>query len=145
MAVLIKVYKDAAIIAETLHEIEKACFSRPTSTNGFLQSIDTDYYLYFKDGCAAGFLSFKKAADEGYIQNLAVLPEYRKKGIAFSLLKKLLESSKNLKFITLEVRQSNTSAINLYKKLGFSTVGVRKNFYRSPTENADIMTYYIGE
>ena len=46
----------------------------------------------------------------------------------------------NLAFVSLEVRESNQNAINLYDKLGFKKEGLRKNFYRMPTENAIIMT-----
>ena len=79
--------------------------------------------------------------DEVCISNVAVLPEYRRKGIAKALLNALYERVKpNASFITLEVRESNLGAIALYSELGYKNVGMRKNFYSDPTENAILMT-----
>ena len=80
--------------------------------------------------------------DEAYITNVAVFPEYRKMGVGTALLNKVfaLKDELNLSFVSLEVRQSNLSAIRLYEKLGFKTEGTRKNFYTNPLENALIMT-----
>ena len=75
---------------------------------------------------------------EGYVTNVAVLPDFRRQGIAEMLIKKQLENDMN--FISLEVRKSNLPAISLYKKLGFETVGIRPHFYTSPDEDAVIMT-----
>ncbi len=67
---------------------------------------------------------------EGYVTNVAVLPEYRRQGIAQKLILKELENEMN--FITLEVRKSNAPAINLYQKMGFENVGVRPSLlYRT--------------
>ena len=75
---------------------------------------------------------------EGYVTNVAVLPEYRRRGIAQRLISAQLENEMN--FITLEVRKSNTPAIRLYEKTGFENVGIRPHFYTSPDEDAVIMT-----
>ena len=85
--------------------------------------------------------------DEGYITNVAVLPEVRRLHVADALMDKLEEVSaaKGLSFITLEVRESNFPAISLYRKHGYETAGVRKNYYQSPSENALIMTKTLCE
>ena len=72
--------------------------------------------------------------DEGYITNIAVLPEYQGLGIGKALMKKLDDLAKleNLSFISLEVRTTNQKAISLYEKFGYKTEGVRKNFYTDP-------------
>ena len=80
--------------------------------------------------------------DEGYITNVAVASKFRRCGIAQNLLKKIIAfaQSQRLSFISLEVRVSNAAAISLYEKFGFEKVGLRRNFYTLPQENAVIMT-----
>ena len=92
-----------------------------------------------------GFISMYCAVDEGYICNIAVEKSHRKQGIGTSLISEIITYSqnKNLKFLTLEVRESNTETVKFYEKLGFEKLGVRKNFYLNPTENAVIMTLYF--
>lgn len=68
---------------------------------------------------------------------------YRRKGIAQLLMGKLWEYAEEFAaFVTLEVRESNLPAISLYEKLGYERVGLRKNFYSSPVENAVLMTKF---
>ena len=80
--------------------------------------------------------------DEGYITNVAVKKDCRNCGIGKELLSKVDKKADalGLSFISLEVRQSNVAAISLYEKQGYKNEGVRKNFYKSPVENAIIMT-----
>ena len=80
--------------------------------------------------------------DEGYVTNIAVLPDYRRKGIASALLEQCISAAKqkNLSFVSLEVRKSNLAAIKLYEKFEFKIEGERKNFYECPKEDAYIMT-----
>jgi ribosomal-protein-alanine N-acetyltransferase len=81
-------------------------------------------------------------AGEGYVTNVAVSPESRRKGVASALVKALLDyGEKNgLELLTLEVRESNFAARQLYAGFGFVPVGRRKAFYEEPTEDAIIMT-----
>ena len=85
--------------------------------------------------------------DEGYITNVAVSPDCRRQGIGRALIAELAERAKRagLAFVTLEVRASNTPAIALYEGAGFKPVGVRKNFYTAPSEDAVLMTLYLKE
>lgn len=83
--------------------------------------------------------------DEGYLSNIAVSPEHRRQGIAEALLKALLvrASARKLSFVTLEVRAGNIPAQTLYRKLGFTEVGVRRGYYEHPKEDAVLMTLYL--
>ena len=82
---------------------------------------------------------------QGYITNVAVFEQYRGKGIASALMEKIIgyAEKNNMEFISLEVRQSNHPAISLYLKYGFKKMGIRKNFYNKPCEDAVIMTRYF--
>ena len=84
--------------------------------------------------------------DEGNLLDIAVDEKYRRQGIARKLFKELFKvaDEKKLSFITLEVRESSTPAISLYEAHGFERVGVRKNYYSKPTENAVLMTKYFN-
>ena len=88
------------------------------------------------------FLNESLLLNGGHIGD-GVVPSERRKGIATSLIRKLIEygAENNLDYITLEVRQSNIPAINLYSNNGFEKVGVRKKYYSTPTEDAILMNY----
>ena len=125
-------------------EIEKICFSSPWSREDLEKqiNIETSHFLVaVEDGRAVGYMGLQIFSDEGYVTNVAVLPQYRQRGIAAMLINEQMKNQ--MAFITLEVRQSNTPAINLYTKMGFENVGIRPNFYSNPTENAIIMTKYM--
>ncbi len=134
--------KDAQFIAE----IERRCFSTPWTVEQIISSEDTTAFFLAKDGeKVIGYGGMYTVLDEGYVTNIGVLPEYRRKGIGSKIVKELINFSieKSLSFITLEVRISNVAAIELYKTFEFNEVGRRKNFYRNPTEDAFIMTRYF--
>lgn len=131
---------------DDVYEIEKACFSNPWSRSDLANQLDleTSHFLVADiDGKAVGYMGLQVFSDEGYITNVAVLPEYRGQGIALALINEQLKNK--MDFITLEVRESNTPAIRLYEKAGFENMGIRPKFYSSPTENAIIMTKYFTE
>ena len=75
------------------------------------------------------------------MMNVAVSPEFRRKGIAEALVNALVEALKEQgsHCLTLEVRASNHPARALYEKLGFSHIGTRKNYYRNPKEDGLIL------
>lgn len=131
---------------DDVYEIEKICFSNPWSKENLERQIDTEtshFLVADMDGRAVGYMGLQIFAGEGYVTNVAVLPEYRGRGIAKALIAEQMKN--DMEFITLEVRESNTPAIHLYKKSGFETVGVRPDFYADPTENAVIMTKYMNK
>lgn len=130
--------------AKGINSLEKLCFSQPWSENSIIESMKgSNTFIGIKDGSdIIGYLSFYESLGEGYINNVAVHPEYRRKGIARALLCELIHYaiSSSLSFLTLEVRQSNTAAINLYTAFGFKQEGRRKNYYTAPNEDAIILT-----
>lgn len=135
----IDVLRDAYI--EQVFEIEKLCFSNPWSKEDLAAQLDNEnaYFLVAIDGeKVAGYMGLQIFSGEGYVTNVAVLPQYRGQGIAKSLIAEQMKNE--MEFITLEVRESNIPAISLYTKMGFENVGVRPKFYSNPTENAIIMT-----
>lgn len=92
------------------------------------------------DGEIAGYVVLRKILDEAELLSIAVKPELRRKGIATELMKSLLNEIKDsVRYCFLEVRVSNIKAINLYEKLGFKKVGLRKKYYTLPEEDAIIM------
>lgn len=132
---------------DEVFELEVACFSHPWTKNMFINELAQDtttYKVAEKDGKIVGYMGMYQAADEGNVTNIAVLPEYRRLGIASSLMKSFIASciDKKLCFLTLEVRKSNIGAISLYKKYGFAEVGVRPKYYDN-SEDAILMTRYF--
>ncbi len=125
-------------------DLEKICFSAPWSEKQLIDSAKggTAFFIAETNGEIAGYIGIDTVLDEGYITNVAVFPELRKRGVASALLTytENYARRKGLSFITLEVRISNTSAIKLYEKHGFKKEGQRKNFYINPTEDALILT-----
>lgn len=95
---------------------------------------------FYKDNIV-GYGSMTMAYDHADILYISTNKDYRKIGIANSILNLLTDKCKNLKLdsIFIEVRESNTPAISLYTKCGFSKISERKNYYRSPTETALIL------
>lgn len=134
-----------------LVELEKICFSDPWSETMFLGDLQSEYTCYFgtfdESGFLIGYAGMWLSVDSGEITNVAVHPDYRRKGIACALIDNLIKICKvnNVQFLNLEVRESNCKAISLYNKLGFENVGLRKNYYKNPTENAVLMTKYLFE
>ena len=126
-------------------QLEKACFALPWTFESLYKVLYNPLsvlYVAVFEKDVVGYISMQHIIDEGYIANLAVLPDYRRKGIARALLLKLVDyaNKQNLVFLTLEVRKSNSAAIDLYKSLGFANEGERKGFYDHPKEDAFIMT-----
>ena len=125
-------------------ELEKVCFSFPWSEKSIEEGMDygATFFKAEYNGEFAGYIGVTAVSGEGYINNIAVDPDLRKKGIGAMLLDRAVVFSRQQKldFLSLEVRESNLTAINLYKKAGFKKQGVRKNFYDNPKEDGIIMT-----
>src|SRR5574344_204842 len=125
-------------------ELEKECFSLPWSADSVVESLNQDCTLFLKaeyEGQIVGYIGLYRFFDEGDITNIAVTSLYRRNNIAKKLIESIIEKCKNLGVheITLEVRESNIKAISLYEKTGFVDIGIRKDFYEKPIENAKIM------
>ena len=98
-----------------------------------------------KEQQVIGFCAFSVVKEEANLNMILVHPQYRKKGIAGAMLSEILNKLKeqNVQEAYLEVRALNEVAFNLYKKLGFEQVGLRKNFYKNPEDDALIMHCYL--
>lgn len=124
--------------------IENSSFSTPWSREAFERDMNNDMAMYLcieYDKKIVAYAGFWKVFDEAHVTNVAVLPEYRGKGISKVLMHSLfnLACTNNIDRMTLEVRESNYVAINLYTRLGFDNCGKRPNYYRQPSEDAIIM------
>ena len=99
------------------------------------------YVAREQDGTISAYVGMQYAADEGSITNVATHPDFRRCGRARAVLDALLRyaGAHGIQSVFLEVRPSNAAAIALYSHYGFEVVGRRKNFYRTPTEDALIM------
>ena len=100
------------------------------------------YVVAVQDEEVVGFAGLQQVLDEGYITNIAVAESCRRQGLGRAMLSALVDHCREngAAFLTLEVRQSNAAAISLYESMGFLPEGLRKNFYRQPTEDAILMT-----
>lgn len=135
-------------IADILN-VERECFIKPWSEKMFKEEIEgkfSHYYVIEEDGHAVGYMGMWSLSGEGHITNVAVSKAHRNKGYAKALISHFIEIAKreNLDFLTLEVKESNTPAISLYKSFGFTQVGVRKNYYEN-SEDALLLTKFFGE
>ena len=133
-------------------ELERLCFSVPWSRNMLAEELENQCAAFLTalnaaTGKVVGYAGLLVAADEGYITNVAVFPEYRRQGIAAKLLKVFCDfaAGRHLAFLTLEVRPSNAAAIALYEGFGFAEAGRRRNYYDLPKEDALILTKYYTE
>ena len=145
------------VIAKMTHEhmadicaIEKDCFSHPWTEISYREVLADPNVLALvavENGKTLGYVSVQTVLDEGYLGNLAVSKDARRRGIAGMLLAALFDvaQAKKLSFLTLEVRDSNLAARALYEKYGFQYVGRRPSFYSSPTEDGLLMTKYFTD
>ena len=129
-------------------KIEEACFSHPWSRQSVESELGNENSVFIaavEGEKVIGYIGMSVVIDEGYIFNVAVNADFRRKGVGTALINELVTYGKknNLCFITLEVRESNQAAISLYSDFGFIKVGERKNYYSDPAENAILMTKYF--
>ena len=125
-------------------ELEKICFSDPWSERSVASELENPLSLWLvaQEGeRVAGYIGSQSVMGESDMMNVAVHPDFRRRGIAEALCRALVEAlkEKGNHCLTLEVRASNAPAISLYEKLGFTQVGLRKNYYRNPKEDALIL------
>ena len=139
-------------------EIERESISPPWTHGGLLSEILSDDSFFelaergdsfeLEDGSRVpplqtilGFVILRRIADEGELLQIAVDSEYRRRGIADTLIESALGWAHDcgISKIYLEVRKSNNAAIKLYKKHGFKRAGIRKDYYIEPIEDAVVM------
>jgi len=132
-----------------IEALEKACFSLPWTAEQLESQLKDDRHEFIAavtpDGTVLGYVGMMFVLDEGYISNVAVGPDHRRRGIADALITRLMALCRahGLSFVTLEVRAGNAPAVALYAKHGFQPVGLRKNYYERPREDALLMTKFF--
>ena len=126
-------------------QLESICFgSAAWSEKSVASELENKLALWLVavDGeTVAGYVGSQTVLDETDMMNVAVHPDYRRQGIAEKLVLELADRLKTREShcLTLEVRASNAPAIALYEKLDFKQIGLRKNYYRNPKEDALIL------
>ena len=122
-------------------ELEKQNFSEPWSENSVRGELTNALALWLValDGDeVVGYVGSQTVLGEADMMNIAVAHSHRRQGIARLLVEELIRRL-DANMLTLEVRASNAGAIKLYESLGFRQVGLRKNYYRKPKEDALIL------
>ena len=135
---------------DDIARLEQICFSRPWSRRMLAEELENQCAAFLvavepETDKVIGYAGLLVMADEGYITNVAVFPEYRRRGVAEQIIRVFCDFAQgnHLAFLTLEVRPSNAPAISLYNSFGFEEVGRRKNYYDLPREDALILTRYF--
>ena len=131
--------------------MEQQCFSVPWTRDQLAAQMSDSMYIFLaaedESGRAVGYVGLMYVLDEGYISNVAVSPSRRREGSAEMLLTELYAraKAKKLSLLTPEARESNAPAQSLYKKHGYTEVGMRKGYYSLPKEDAVLMTCFLSE
>lgn len=126
-------------------EIEQSCFAGEAwSREGIVNFISGERVAtaaVYMDGRIVSFACAVSVCDEAEIVKVATSPAYRRRGAARAAIERLISESagNDIRRMLLEVRESNTSALGLYKSLGFREYSRRKNYYSSPREDAILM------
>lgn len=129
---------------EALYDLEQRCFAIPWTKEALYMETRQNascYAVALVEGQVVGYGGFRQVLDEGNINNIAVLPEFRERQIGKKIVSRLLEIGKQngVKDFFLEVRVSNVAAQKLYCGAGFVEVGRRKGYYRDNGEDALLM------
>jgi [ribosomal protein S18]-alanine N-acetyltransferase len=126
--------------------IEEESFTNPWTRDMYIAELQNEgvsfcYLARTDERQVVGFCSFWRVVDELHINNLAVLPHYRRAGVATALLRHIFREGARLGAVraTLEVRRSNNPARILYERFGFSTAGTRRAYYTKPVEDAIVL------
>ena len=125
--------------------IERASFSMPWSRGAFLYEMEQNQvarcFVVRHGARVAGYVCLWEVADELHITNIAVHPDLRRRGIARTLLERVLADARQraIRLVVLEVRPSNAEALALYESFGFRVVGRRRGYYYDTGEDALVM------
>jgi ribosomal-protein-alanine N-acetyltransferase len=124
--------------------LEKSAFTTPWSEISFFNELKNPRSLMKvgrKGSIIAGYACAHAIVDEGHILTVATHPEFRRQGVASSLVARVIEELQEggCRFIFLEVRASNEAARRMYERFGFQVFGIRKGYYAEPREDAAVM------
>ena len=128
-----------------VHRLEEAIFSMPWSEKDFVYEMTENkvarYLVIEEAGEIIAFAGAHIILDQAHVTNIAVRQDCRGRGLGRMITRALMQYASNLgaEYLTLEVRQSNAAAQNLYKSLGFVKVNVRKRYYEDTGEDAWLM------
>ncbi len=136
--------KDIPLVAR----LEREIFSEPWSKESLLATLkmrETIFLVARENDRVAGYAICYTASDEADITNVAVAEEFRRSNYGMNLVAHLIirGGKRGVKRFYLEVRQSNEAAKKMYDKLGFTKLGIRKNYYDKPVEDAVLMGYVL--
>lgn len=125
-------------------QLEAQCFSDPWSEKSVASELENPLSLWLvaeEDGRVCGYVGSQTVLDESDMMNVAVDPRFRRQGIARTLIETLIAelSKMGSRCLRLEVRVSNENARALYERMGFQQLGLRKNYYHNPKEDALIL------
>ena len=125
-------------------ELEIICFPVPWSAAMIKAELANPFAYYIaavEDGVIIGYGGMRVMFETADITNVACAPEYRRRGVGRAIMEEMICRAKELgvEILTLEVRESNSPAQALYRKLGFEVVGRRKGYYEKPKEDALLM------
>ena len=128
-------------------EIENLSYPTPWNLSSFKGEIENrpisnPYVIIFRPlEKIIGYVIYWHIRNEVQISNIAISPDYRQMGVGEGVLRKVLVEMrrKGIDFVFLEVRPSNLAARHLYEKLGFTMLGLRRGYYRNPSEDAIVM------
>ena len=140
---IIKLTSNDINYIEQIFNLEKEIFKSSAFNKNYLDTLikgnNSFIYVYLIENKVCGYLIILDSIDVYEILAIATIEKYRNKSIAQELLDKI-----KTKDIFLEVRESNQTAINFYKKNNFKEISIRKNYYSEPTENAIIMKLEVN-
>ncbi len=141
-----EIRKAAVADAAEIATLEALIFPDPWCKEDIISTISTEgsmCYTALDGGHVAAYIIARQIPPEGEIYRIATSPEKRRHGIAYRLLDYAVktERGKGLESLFLEVRESNLPAQSLYRAYGFKEIGIRKNYYKNPSESAIIMLY----
>ena len=136
-------------MSRRLADMSAACFSQPWSAASFEGDFDKRSVILLAQcgGRDAGFAVMEQSFGEGYVSNVAVLSEYRRRGVGRALVERLICEARalGLERVLLEVRVSNSAAIGLYTDCGFKVLATRRDFYDKPREDGCTMQLILGD
>lgn len=133
-------WEDLTYIAE----MEKLCFATPWPLSAFVYELANEsarYTVIRENGRTVGYAGYRFCLDEAEITNVAVHPDYRRRGYGRRIMQALIADAvrHGIVSLTLEVRAGNLPAQQLYSSLGFVKCGIRKGYYPDNGEDAWIM------